>query len=143
MNIQVKYLSKSGNTKKLADCIAKTAGVQAQVVGNGAAEEADILFLGASVYWAGIDGKVKEYINGLDPKKVKEVIAFSTSALAERAFPDIKKRLEKRGIRVASENFYCRGSFAALHKGRPNDDDLKAAAQFTKEVLSKRGAANE
>ncbi len=137
MRTKVVYFSKSGNTKKLADCIAKTAGVKAKVIGNGAKEEADILFLGASVYWAGIDGKVKTYIDQLDPKKVKEVVVFSTSALAERAFPDIKKRLEKRGIHVSEENFYCRGEFMALHKNRPNADDLKAAEEFTSRILNR------
>ncbi|MDO4649762.1 MAG: flavodoxin domain-containing protein [Eubacteriales bacterium] len=135
MNVKVAYFSKSGNTKKLADCIAKTAGVKAESIGNGAAMEADLLFLGASVYWAGIDGKMKNYIDQLDSRKVKKVVVFSTSALAERAYPDIKKRLEKRGIAVAAENFYCRGSFAAMHKGRPNSEDLKEAAAFTKKIL--------
>ncbi len=139
MNVKVAYFTKSGNTKKVADCIAKTAGVNADVIGNGSKMEADVLFLGASVYWAGIDGKVKTYIDQLDPHKVKEVVVFSTSALAERAFPDIKKRLEKRGIKVANENFYCRGEFTAMHKGRPNANDLKDAAAFTKKVLNKRG----
>ncbi len=139
MNIQVKYYSRGGNTKKLAECIAQTAGVQAQVLGNGASEEADILFLGASVYWGGIDRQVKAWIDQLDPKKVKEVVVFSTSAMTERAFPDIQKRLEKRGIRTASDNFYCRGAFTAMHKGRPNAEDLKAAEQFTKNILAKRG----
>ncbi|MCD8038773.1 MAG: flavodoxin [Lachnospiraceae bacterium] len=139
MNVRVAYFSKSGNTKKLADCIAKTAGVRAEAIGNGAQMEADILFLGASVYWGGIDGKVKDYIEQLDSKNVKEVVVFSTSALAQRAFPDIRKRLEKRGLKAADENYYCRGEFAALHKGRPDNDDLKEAAAFTKQILAKRG----
>lgn len=139
MNVKVACFSKSGNTKKLADCIAKTAGVKAESIGKGDNIEADVLFLGASVYWGGIDGKIKNYIEQLEPKKVKEVVVFSTSALAERAFPDIKKRLEKRGIKVASENFYCRGEFTVLHKGRPNLDDLKDAAAFTRKVLEQKG----
>ena len=139
MNVQVRYFSKGGNTKKLADCIARTAGVQAQAIGNDADTKADILFLGASVYWGGIDGNMKAYIEQLDPKKVKEVVVFSTSALAQRAFPDMRKRLEKKGIRVAGENYYCRGEFTALHRGHPDKEDLKAAAEFTKDVLRKRG----
>ncbi|MCD8335674.1 MAG: flavodoxin [Lachnospiraceae bacterium] len=135
MMIQVRYFSKGGNTKKLADCIARTAGVQAQPIRNGASDQADILFLGASVYWGGIDSQVKEYIKQLDPKKIRKVVVFSTSALAQRAFPNIRKRLEKRGIPVAEENFYCRGEFTALHKGRPNADDLKAAGKFTRDIL--------
>ncbi|MCD8361740.1 MAG: flavodoxin [Lachnospiraceae bacterium] len=138
MNIQVRYYSKGGNTKKLADCIARTTEVQAQAIGNGATEEADILFLGASIYWGGIDGRVKSYMEQLDPGKVREVVVFSTSALAQRAFPAMQKCLEKKEIRVAGESFYCRGEFAALHKGRPNQEDLEAAAQFTRGILRTR-----
>ncbi|MCD7735351.1 MAG: flavodoxin [Lachnospiraceae bacterium] len=140
MMIQVRYFSKSGNTKKLADCIARTAGVQAQPIRNGASDQADILFLGASVYWGGIDNQVKEYIEQLDPKKIRKVVVFSTSALAQRAFPDIRKRLEKKNISVSEENFYCRGEFTALHKSRPNSEDLKAAEKFTMGILHRRNA---
>ncbi len=139
MNIQVRYYSRSGNTKKLADCIAKTAGVTAAEITDGTTEQADILFLGASVYWGGIDGKVKKYIRQLDSSKVKQVIVFSTSALTERAFNEIRKLLLERGIQVVEENFYCRGSFATLHKGRPDHNDLEAASAFTKQVLKNRG----
>ncbi|MCD7715502.1 MAG: flavodoxin [Lachnospiraceae bacterium] len=135
MMIQVRYFSKGGNTEKLAKCIARTAGVQAQPIRNGASDRADILFLGASVYWGGIDNKVKDYVEQLDPKKIRKVVIFSTSALAQRAFPDIRKRLEKKGIPVAEENFYCRGEFTALHKGHPDTDDLKAAERFTMDIL--------
>ncbi len=41
--------------------------------------------------------------------------------------------------KVSNENFYCRGEFTAMHKGRPNANDLKDAAAFTKKVLNKRG----
>ncbi|MCD8015380.1 MAG: flavodoxin [Lachnospiraceae bacterium] len=141
MTIHVRYYSRGGNTKKLAECIAKAAGVQAQAKaidsGSAETEQADILFLGASVYWGGIDNNVKAYIDQLDPQKVKKVAVFSTSALAQRAMPDIRKRLEKKGIPVADENFYCRGEFAALHKGHPDKEDLKAAEKFAREVLRK------
>jgi flavodoxin len=138
MDVQVVYYTKTGNTKKLADCIAATAGVRAGVIGKDAAVQADILFLGASVYWGGIDGKVKSYINSLSPEYVKEAVVFSTSAIAERGFPEIKKRLEKRGIKVCDENFYCRGEFRSLHKGKPDAEDLAEAARFTKKILAEK-----
>lgn len=135
MNIKVKYFTKTGNTKKLADRIARTVGVHAETVGNGKDDEADILFLGASVYWAGIDSEVKKYIEELNPSKIKQVAIFSTSALAERAFPDIKKRLEKKNIKVNNYNFYCRGKFTVMHQGRPNEKDLKDAETFAKKII--------
>ena len=136
MDIKVKYFTKTGNTKKLADRIARTVGVQAEPVGNGKDDEADILFLGASVYWAGIDSEVKKYIEELNPSKIKQVVIFSTSALAERAFPNIKKRLNKKGIRVNEYNFYCRGQFTGMHKGRPNEKDLVDVENFAKNIIS-------
>lgn len=135
MNYQVRYYSKTNNTKRLAECIAETLGVEAKSIESGKNEEADILFLGASVYAYGIDKSMKKYITELDPNKVKEVVVFSTSALVERAFPDIKKRLNKQGIKVNDDNFYCRGEFKHMHKGRPNEQDLKDAKAFAEKFV--------
>ena len=55
MEIQVRYFSKSGNTKKIADAIASEVGVEAKSITNGTIGDTDILFLGGSVYWAGVD----------------------------------------------------------------------------------------
>ncbi len=137
MNAKVVYYSRSGNTKKLADCIAQTVGTQAEEIGSGAQMSADVLFLGASVYWGGIDKHVRKFIAELDPNKVKKVVVFSTSAMAERAFPDIEKRLKDSGIAVSADNFYCRGKFMAMHTDRPNTNDLHDAAEFAKGVLRK------
>ncbi|MCD7741376.1 MAG: flavodoxin [Ruminococcus sp.] len=134
-NVAVRYFSKSGNTKKLADAIAKTAGCNAQEISTPLDGNIDILFLGASVYWGGISSEVKSFIVNLDSSKVGKVVVFSTSALAERAFPQIQELFKKNGIKVDKNNFYCRGQFTALHRGRPNNDDLEAAKKFTLKVL--------
>lgn len=137
MNIEVRYLSKSGNTKKLAERIANTAGCEAKSIEYPVNQKTDILFLGASVYWGGIDKDIKQYIDSLDNRKIKKVIVFSTSAMTERAFPSVKKLLDKKGIDVNDENFYCRGEFKVLHKGRPNIQDLKEVQHFAEKILRK------
>ncbi|MCD7855356.1 MAG: flavodoxin [Clostridiales bacterium] len=131
----VRYLSKSGNTKKLADAIGKAVGVKAEQIPTPVTGKVDILFLGASVYWGGISSEVKKYIQTLDKDKVGKVVVFSTSAMAERAFPQIQKLLQDKGIPVESKNFYCRGEFTVLHKGHPNQDDLKAAEKFAAGII--------
>ncbi len=133
--VRVRYYTRSGNTKKVADAIAKVYGVTAKSVPVPVNHPTDVLFLGASVYAGGIDQKMKDYISNLDPEKVKKVVVFSTSALAQRAYPQIEKELKKRGIPVASENFYCRGQFSVMHRGRPNQEDLKAAETFARSVI--------
>jgi flavodoxin len=133
--IAVRYYSKTGNTKKLADRIAVTAGCKAETIEVGLNEKVDILFLGASVYYAGIDKKVKEYIAGIDKNKVGKVVVFSTSALAERALPGIKKLLAAKNIKVETDDFYCRGQFAVLYAGKPDENDLAAVEEFTKKII--------
>jgi len=134
-SITVRYFSKSGHTKKIAGAIAKAADCDAKAIPAPVEKPVDILFLGSSVYWAGVSSEVKDYIKSLDKTKIGKVVVFSTSGLAERAYPQIWKCLQEKGIPVDKENFYCRGAFAALHRGHPDENDLKNAAAFTKKVL--------
>lgn len=131
----VYYLSKSGNTRKLANAIADTVGCEPKTVDCQVSEPVDVLFLGASVYWAGIDGDVKKFIQTLDASKVGKVVIFSTSALAERAKPEIQKLLTQKGIKVDAHDFYCRGEFLVLHKGKPNTKDIADAKNFARKMM--------
>jgi len=133
--IAVRYYSKSGNTKKLAEKIAEVAGCKAETTDIDLHEKVDILFLGASVYWGGIDKNVKHYIERLDKNMVGKVVIFSTSALAERGLPSIKKHLLAKDIKVATDDYYCRGQFATLYKGKPDEKDLVAVEDFTKKMI--------
>ncbi len=138
MTAAVRYYTRSGNTKKVADAIAKTVGCEAEQIPAPIDEPVDILFLGASVYWGGIASEVKDYIRSLDPSKIGKVVVFSTSALAERAFPQMEACLKEAGIPVEKENFYCRGQFTALHRGRPNQEDLKNAGEFGQKIMEQK-----
>ena len=68
MKIAVRYFSRGGNTKKLADAIANAVGVTAETTDVPLTEDVDILFLGSSVYAYGVDEHVKDFINGIDVK---------------------------------------------------------------------------
>ncbi|MCC8195513.1 MAG: flavodoxin [Ruminococcus sp.] len=135
LKVAVRYFSKSGHTKKVAEAIAGALNCTAMPTSVPVDADVDLLFLGASVYWGGISSDVKKFIDELDKDRIGKVVVFSTSALAERAYPQIKQRLQDKGIRVEERNFYCRGEFTALHKGHPNDDDLKAAKKFACAVV--------
>ena len=135
MKIAVRYFTKSGNTKKLADAIAAAVGEQAQTVSVPLTEDVDILFLGSSVYAAGVDGAVKKFISGIDVK-VGKVVNFSTAAILKSTYKQVAKLLAEKNITMAEEEFYCRGSFTVMHKGKPDADDCKAAADFAKKIIS-------
>ena len=135
MKIVVKYYSRGGNTKKLAQAIAAAIGEAATPVSEPLEEEADILFLCNSVYWAGANGKVKDFLNA-NASKIKKLVNVSSAGMIESTYKQIKSFAEKKGILVDTREFHCRGSFMGMHKGKPDDADLQAVADFAKEVLN-------
>lgn len=135
MKVAIRYFSRGGNTKKLADAIAKAVGVEAKTVSKPLTEDVDILFLGSSVYAYGVDDAVKEFINGIDVK-IGKVVNFSTAALIKSTYKQIAKLLAAKNIPLAKEEFACKGSFAMMHRGKPDDADCKAAAEFAKKIVS-------
>ena len=94
----------------------------------------DVLLLGTAVYAAGVDGKVKDFIAQLDPAKVGKVICFSSSAILESSYSQVKKLLEERGIAVDSREFHCRGQLTLLHRGRPDSADIENLKTFVKSL---------
>ncbi len=134
MNVEVRYLSKSGNTKKIAEAIAKEVGCEALSIEEPITTETHILFLGVAVYWAGIDPKMKEFIRSLD-EKVKKVVVFSTASIIPSAYPQMKKLLQESNISVDEREFHCPGKFKIIHASRPNIDDLEDARLLVNAIM--------
>jgi flavodoxin len=132
MNIAVRYHSRGGNTKKVADAIADAVSANAEDCSVPITEPVDLLFLGGSVYGFGLDDATKDFISGLDASQVKSVALFGTSAIVKNGNREMAKLLETKGISALIRDFYCRGEFTVMHRGRPNADDLKQAAEFAK-----------
>lgn len=135
MKIAVRYYSRGGNTKKIAEAIARAAGVEAKPVSAPLTEKVDILFLGSAPYAFDVDDEVKKFIAGIRVP-VGKVVNFSTSAVVKSTRKYVEKLLAEKKIPLAAEEFSCRGAFALLHKGRPNEEDQKAAADFARRIIS-------
>ena len=135
MKIAITYYTKTGNTKKLAEAISQVVNVEAKTVDEPLTEDVDILFLGSAVYAAGIDGKIKEFIKNIDVN-VGEVVNFSSAALIESTYGQVKKEVEAKGIKMSENEFHCRGAFKFVHRGRPNEKDLKDVQEFAKGIIS-------
>ncbi len=133
MNIAVRYYTQTGNTKKLADAIAEELGVAAKPVTAPLEEKAEVLFLCNSVYWAGIDKKVKKFVKD-NAGNIGTLVNVSTAALIESTFNQMKKVALEAGVTLCDQEFHCRGKFSALHAGHPDVEDLKAVRVFAKQV---------
>lgn len=135
MNIAVRYYTRSGNTKKLAEAVAAAVEVEALDVTATLTEKADILFLGCSYYAFDVDEAVKRFITE-NKDNIGKIVCVGTSAMMKSMKKPVAKVADSVGVAVADEEFHCRGEFMKVHKGRPNADDLAKAAAFAKKVVA-------
>ncbi|MDR1116909.1 MAG: flavodoxin [Oscillospiraceae bacterium] len=131
--VAVRYYTRTGNTKKLADAIAEVFGVKAETIDVPLDGTVDVLFFGSSVYAFDVDEEVKKYIGSLDRDTVKLAAAFSTAALVQSTYKRVKKLFEEKGIPVSAREFHCKGEFKIANKGRPGSEDLERAREFARE----------
>ena len=135
MKYAVRYYTKTGNTKRLADAIAKTLGVEALPISEPVSEPVDILFLGNSYYAFSIDPAVRSFVLSLDKNTVGKIVNFGSAAMLNSTYKKVKAEADKIGVPMETREFHCRGEFKGVHKGRPNAEDLHAAADFAKSFL--------
>ena len=134
MKVAVRYYTKTGNTKRLAEAVAKAVGVEALPLSSPIEEPVDILFLGNSYYAFSIDPEVRSFIRSLDKDKVGRIVNFGSAAMLNSTWKKVKAEADKIGIPMEKSEFHCKGEFKGIHKGRPNSEDLAAAAAFAKSI---------
>ena len=109
MKKAVRYFSKLGNTKTIAEAIAAGAGVQAISIADEPAltEYVEILYLGGAPYANIMAPELKAYAEKLEKSQVGKVRLFTTSNWSRRTVLALKKRLRDKGIPVEDEYFYA------------------------------------
>ena len=135
MKVAVRYYTKTGNTKRLAEAVAEAVGTQALPISFPISEPVDILFLGNSYYAFSIDPEVRKFVTSLDKNRVGKIVNFGSAAMLNSTWKKVKAVADKAGIPMDEREFHCKGEFKGLHKGRPNEDDLSAAAEFAKAIV--------
>ena len=130
MKFAVRFYTKTGNTKRLAEAIANELGVEALPLTSPITEPVDILFLGNSYYAFSIDPEVRSFVASLSKDKVGKIVNFGSAALLNSTYKKVKAEAEKVGIPMDEREFHCKGEFKMLHKGKPDTADMRAAAEF-------------
>ena len=135
MTYAVRYYTKTGNTKKLADAIANVLGVESMPISVPVNEPVDYLFLGNSFYAFTIDPEVRKFVASLDKNKVGKIVNFGTAAMLNSTYRKVRAEAKKVGVEMDEKEFHCRGEFKGANKGRPNENDIAAAVEFAKQYL--------
>ena len=135
MKVAVRYYTKTGNTKRLAEAVAKAVGAEALPISVPVTEQTDILFLGNSYYAFSIDPEVRDFIRSLDREKVGRIVNFGSAAMLNSTWKKVNAEADRAGIPMDEREFHCKGEFKGIHKGRPDENDLKAAAEFAGKII--------
>ena len=136
MKAAVRYYTKTGNTRRLAEAVASAVGAEALPLEAPVDEPVDILFLGNSYYAFSIDPEVRRFIQSLEKGKVGRIVNFGSAAMLNSTWKKVKAEADKVGIPMDEREFHCKGEFKGIHKGKPDADDLAAAAAFAKKIVS-------
>lgn len=134
MKIAVRYYTKTGNTKRLAEAVAGAVGAEALPLSAPIEEPVDVLFLGNSYYAFSIDPEVRAFIRKLDRNKVGRIVNFGSAAMLNSTYKKVKAEADKVGIPMDEKEFHCKGEFKGVHKGKPDAADLAAVAAFAKTI---------
>ncbi len=135
MKVALRYFTRSGNTERLARAIAEVVGVTPAPISTPLTEKTDLLFLGWSYYAFDMDKEVKAFL-AENKENIGSIVCFGTSAMMKSTKGPTKKVCRALGISLSEEQFHCPGEFKFANKGRPNKEDLCAAAAFAEKVLS-------
>ena len=137
MNKAIRYYSKFGHSKLMAEAIEKIADAKSASVIEPLREPVELLFLGAGVFLGSVNKAVIDFINTLTPDMVKCVVLFGSCAIIESPVPQMRKALEARGITVCNESFTCKGSMGPVYGGHPNAQDVEAFKTFVAKIVKK------
>jgi len=106
MKYSVKYRSRGGNTRAVAEVIADTLGVKAESVDTPITENVDILFIGGALYAWRIDKKLRKYIDKIESEKIGKIAVFGTSGGQENVIKKITDYAAKKGLKADERSLY-------------------------------------
>ena len=132
----IRYYSKFGHSKQMAEAIEQIVGAKAAAVSEKLSEPAEVLFLGAGVFLGKVNSAVFDFIDTLTPEMVKCVVLFGSCAIIESPVPQMLKALRARGIQVYGKSFTCKGAMGPIHKGHPDAKDIEDFRSFVRSTLS-------
>ena len=142
MKIAIRYQSRGGNTRAVADIIAESLGLKAESIDEPLTENVDVLFLGGGVYKWDVDPQLKEYLEKLDATKIGQIVAFSTAGGMKKAIERITEYANEAGIKV-NEKRLCLKILLQGHSalgregGHLTEKQIAETKTFTSEIMAK------
>ncbi len=140
MKIAVRYQSRGGNTKAVAEVIANSLGVKAESVNSVIADWVDVLFIGGGVYMGKMDENLYNFLSKLNSDNVGQIVCFSTTGSMASTIKQIKQFAIQKGIIVNKNELLLKmllqgHSLLGFIGGKLTDKQIKKIESFTNNVL--------
>ncbi len=132
MKVAVRYQSRGGHVKAMAESLAEGAGVEALSVDDPKAaikEPVDLLFIGGALYAFKLDPSMEEFIRNIPEGMVRKAICFGSSALTRRPVYLIQGLLKEKGIEI--------NPMALYQRGKPKPYLFEIAPKFASDQIKK------
>lgn len=132
MKVAIRYQSRGGNVKAMAEALSRGAGVEAisfDEPGAQITEHVDLLFIGGALYNFQLDKDFKRYLDELPEGLIDEAICFGSSMLTRRPIYLIQDFLKKKSIPISKQAVYSRN--------HPNDDLIGVIEYFAKNEMTR------
>ena len=142
MKIAVRYQSRGGNTRAVAEVIAKALGVESAPINTPLPEKVDLLFIGGGVYKWDADPELKTYLQTLNAKQVGKIAAFSTTGGMTVAIKRISEAAKAKGIPLC-EHTLCMKLLLQGHAGIGREGGHLNEKQEAEAQAFAKAAANE
>ena len=138
MKTAVRYQSRGGNTKAVAEIIARKAGEKAESVEAPLDERVDVLFVGGGVYMGTIDKTLEAFLCTLNPEKVGRIVCFSTTGMQDIGGKRIAEIAEQKGIPVDEKKLTIRMMLRGhAYLGQKGGTLTQKQIEKTEEVVQK------
>lgn len=130
-NIRIRYYSKTGNTKKVAEYIAEGLNLKAlEITEEDYDSKCNLLFLGGAPYANIMSDKLRKYALGLKKENVGAVALFTTSNWSKRTVKALKKILTEKDIKVYDNFLYVH----MLKVNSAKERSIKFAKDILKDI---------
>lgn len=139
MKIAVRYQSRGGNTRAVAEIISREFNVQPLSLDSPIEDYTDILFLGGGVYEWKMDDSLRDFIEHLSTKKIGQIVCFSTTGFMDSTLKQIRQAAALKGIMVNENELLIRmalrgHSWLGLEGGNLTQKQKKKVLEFVKKI---------
>lgn len=135
MKAEVRYCSRKGTVKRVAEAVAGGIGVVAKDVASPLAEPVDVLFLAGAMYAGNIDKKLRAFAETLTPDKVGRVAVISVAASEVSIEHILRDILGPRGVTLCEKSYKCKGRFLFTNVDSPTKAELDGAAAYARGIV--------